>query len=314
MMNFYQNLIPHFADIIFPITEIAKHNPKSSSLEWDTKALSAFTAIKEEMCNVTTLQCTSPNSSTFQLVTDSSQYAVGAALHQMIDDKPSPVRFFSKKLSEPQRKYSTYDRELLAAYLAVIHFKDQLEGRRITLCTNHKPLVSAFKSKNPAKTDRQQRYLSTIAEYISDIIYIKGQDNIVADCLSRAVNAVHVDAADLPSIAKMQIDDNEIKDYIENLKEFTLYKDVKLLCDISTYHPRPFIPQQIRKEIFAHLHNLSHPGVKASLRLIKSRHFGLRWIRTSKYGHEKVRLANKPKKFINIQVGNSPVQNIFRAI
>ena len=180
---------------------------------------------------------------------------------------------FRKKLSDPQKKYSTYDRELLAAYLTVIHFKDQLEGRTVYLCTDHKPLVSAFKSKTPAKTDRQQRYLSTISEYISDMFYIKGQDNIVADCLSRSVNAIQVDATDLPAIAKMQITDEEIKEYSEKLTDFPLQKDLSIKCDTSTYHPRPFIPHQLRKSIYSNLHNLSHPGVKGSLRLIKSRYF-----------------------------------------
>ena len=46
--------------------------------------------------------------------------------------------------------------------------------------------------------------------------------------------------------------------------------------NVSTFpaiHKVRQISQQIGKEIFAHLHNLSHPGVKASLCLIKSRYF-----------------------------------------
>jgi hypothetical protein len=42
-----------------------------------------------------------------------------------------------------------------------------IEGKAVTLFVDHKPLVSAYKSQNPAKSDRQQRQLSVIAEYVS---------------------------------------------------------------------------------------------------------------------------------------------------
>ena len=227
MLNLYRPIIPHLAaDIVYHLTELAKFNPKSSSLQWSKNAEISFNAIKQEIDKATTLNFTSPQHSTYQLVTDSSQYAVGAALHQMIDNKPYPIGFFSKKLSEPQRKYSTYDRELLAAYLAILHFKEHLEGRTVTLCTDHKPLVSAYKSKNPAKTDRQQRHLSCISEYISDMVYIRGRENVVADCLSRPVNAINIDAADLPAIARAQQIGEEIQNYSENLKDFPIQNNL----------------------------------------------------------------------------------------
>ena len=47
-------------------------------------------------------------------------------------------------LSGNQRKYSTFDRELLAAYQAVLRFKSQIEGRNVTLFSDHKPLSLAF--------------------------------------------------------------------------------------------------------------------------------------------------------------------------
>ena len=98
MINFYRTLIPQFADIVYPISELAKFYPKAQSLPWNEEATSAFNKIKEKICEITALQCTSPNSSVFQLVTDSSQHAVGAALHQMINNTPVPVGFFSKKI------------------------------------------------------------------------------------------------------------------------------------------------------------------------------------------------------------------------
>ena len=90
----------------------------------------------------------------YQLVTDASQHAVGGALNQMINGEALPMAFFSKKLSTPQRAYSTFDRELLAAYISVIHFKHFIDGRKVLLLSDHKPLIKALKNVTEAKSDR----------------------------------------------------------------------------------------------------------------------------------------------------------------
>ena len=44
-----------------------------------------------------------------------------------------------------------------------------------------------------------------------------------------------------------------------------------LLCDTSTGTPRPFVPETFRRTVFNSLHNISHPGIRASQHLITSR-------------------------------------------
>ena len=56
------------------------------------------------------------------LCTDASESGIGAVLEQRIDRRWEPLGFFSKALNETQRKYSTFDRELLAAHEAAFHF------------------------------------------------------------------------------------------------------------------------------------------------------------------------------------------------
>ncbi|GFS98650.1 hypothetical protein TNCV_4679671 [Trichonephila clavipes] len=50
----------------------------------------------------------------------------------------------SRRLSPAQRRQSAYDRELLAAYMTIKYFRYMGE---LTLFTDHKPLVYAFKQK-----------------------------------------------------------------------------------------------------------------------------------------------------------------------
>ena len=113
---------------------------------------------------------------------DASATHVGAALHhQRSPSGPwEPLGFFSKKLDSAQINYSAVDRELLAAVSAVRHFRFQVEGRPFQLWTDHRPLTFALGRFSDAWTPRQQRQLSYIAEYTSDIIYVPGVDNVVA--------------------------------------------------------------------------------------------------------------------------------------
>lgn len=274
MLNFFRQMIPQFADIAFPLTELLRlHQSKTKELPWTDTAKESFNALKQSLLDCPTLAFPSPTSTEYHLVTDSSNFAAGAALYQIIDCQPTPLGFFSKKLSITQRSYSTYDRELLAAYLAVFHFKTLIDGHSVTLFVDHKPIVSAFYSRCIAKSDRQQRHLSFISEYISSVQYIRGHNNVVADCLSRPVCATAVDTFDLKGIADIQSSDAETQSYLNRLTPFSIAGGSTLWCDVSTTVPRPFVPETLRPNMIASLHNLSHPGFKNTSKLVKQRYF-----------------------------------------
>jgi len=108
---------------------------------------------------------------------------VGAVLQQRVDEAWFPVAFFSRKLSDAEKKYSAFDREFLAAYLSIRHFRFMLEGREFLLFTDHKPLTSALFRSSPPWKARQQRHLAYVAEFTSSIVHV--QENTVADALFR---------------------------------------------------------------------------------------------------------------------------------
>ena len=93
----------------------------------------------------------------------------------------APLSFFSKLLDSTQSKYSAFDRELLAAYMAIRHFRYLLEGRKFHVETDHKPLIHALRRLSTPQSARQTRHLPCIAEYTSDIRHISDTDNVVAD-------------------------------------------------------------------------------------------------------------------------------------
>ena len=72
------------------------------------------------------------------------------------------------------------------------------------------------------KSDIQQRYLSIITEYVVDVFYIRGEDNIVADCLSQPMCAVTIDPCDLPAISESQKTDGELEKYKSQFKTYEI--------------------------------------------------------------------------------------------
>jgi hypothetical protein len=96
-------------------------------------------------------------------------------------------------LDAAQAKYSAFYRELLAAHSAVRRFRYYLEERKFAIFTDHKPLTFALSKVADAWSGRQQSHLAAISEYTVDLRHVAGNDNVVADALSRAaVSAVKV--------------------------------------------------------------------------------------------------------------------------
>ena len=60
-----------------------------------------------------------------------------------------------------------------------------VEGRSLTLYTDHKPLVRAFSKAADPIAPNQRKHLTIISQYSTDIRYIKGADNAPADAMSR---------------------------------------------------------------------------------------------------------------------------------
>ena len=128
MLNFFRPMILSFAKIALGLSELLRDQPAAKKLTWTEAADLSFSDLKQALANCPTLSFPSTDVSNYHIVSDSSNFAVGAALYQIVDSQPAPIAFFSKKLSDLQKTYSTYDRELLAAFLSVLHFKSLIDG------------------------------------------------------------------------------------------------------------------------------------------------------------------------------------------
>jgi transposase InsO family protein len=182
LVNFYRRFLPGIAGTLRPLTDALRGNPKV--LDVTPAMVAAVESAKAALASATVLAHPAPDA-TLSVATDASDTHVGAVLQQLSGRHWRPLSFFSQKLTSAQEKYSTFDRELTAIFAALRHFRFLLEGRQFRIFTDHKPLVTAFRRVSPPWSARQQRQLSYIAEFTTDIQHTPGAENSVADALSR---------------------------------------------------------------------------------------------------------------------------------
>ncbi|BHF62998.1 hypothetical protein SprV_0200598700 [Sparganum proliferum] len=273
LVNFYQRLIPHCAQLMLPLTNLLRGNNREFSFP-DT-AVEAFNRARKALADTTALVHPIPDAP-LSIVADASNFAIGAALQQQTPTGTQPLAFYSAKLTPPQTRYSTFGRELLAIYLAIKHFRNYIEGRDFCIYTDHKPLTYALSTSSDKYSPREARHLDFISQYTTDIRFLKGLYNQVADCLSRpGINAITRPSIDLEHMAELRTQPT----FIESLQHTSLQLEAiplsttpgTILCDVSRGASRPVVPSEMRRDVFATLHNLAHPGIRSTQRLVSER-------------------------------------------
>ncbi|BHF61005.1 hypothetical protein SprV_0100397500 [Sparganum proliferum] len=265
-------MVPQYCS---PLNSLLTHSKKT--LLMIEEAVRSFNDVKAALANATLLA--HPRSDAqLTLMTDVPSTAAGASLQQTVSCVLQPLAFFSKKLSPAETRYSVLGRELLAVYLSIWHFRHFLEGREFVVLTDHRPLVFALRDSPDRYSHRGIRRLDFISQFSCDIQHVHGKENVVTDTLSRIEMAsVTTDAIDFTPMAEAQRSDDELSQYRHENSSLRL-QDVPLptgtgtiTCDLSTGHERPFVPEALRRQVFNALHNLSHPGVRATVKLTTDR-------------------------------------------
>ena len=281
MINFYRRFIPHAAMIQAPLCRLTHGSKKKDQtpVNFTEVEARAFDECKRSLAEATLLAHPVPNAK-IRLVTDASDLAMGAALEQERGGSWQPLGFFSKKFTSAQKKYSTYDRELTAIFEAIKHFRYTLETREFTIVTDHKPITFAFDQRSDKASPRQARQLDFISQFTTKLEHITGSENIVADTLSRIEMFRIPEEIELEELASEQASDLELTELLKiKNPSFRLTKTTLKGCkkpiyvEISTENRRLYIPKSLRNTVFQIHHRLSHPGGRATLKIMRRQYF-----------------------------------------
>ena len=83
-------------------------------------------------------------------------------------------------MNSAQKNYTVTEKELLSIVETLKEFRNILLGMQITVYTDHKNLT--YKNFN---TERVMRWRLVLEEFGPELVYLKGESNVVADALSR---------------------------------------------------------------------------------------------------------------------------------
>jgi hypothetical protein len=146
MVHFYRALWKCRMPIMAPLTKLTKVEHRKFKQYWTTEQDNAFQSRESSyrsQCLITLLPYPNPNEP-FDIETDASDYQLGAVIKQ----DGLPIAFFSRKLTEPQPKYTTIKEELLLIIKVLEEYCAMLWGCVIRLHTDHKNLESHINSSS----------------------------------------------------------------------------------------------------------------------------------------------------------------------
>ncbi|CAG8608012.1 7341_t:CDS:1 [Paraglomus occultum] len=177
MAGFYRQFIQDFSEI----TELLK---KGTLFKWSKECQDAFETLKTCLINSPILIM--PNDQDrFTLMTDASDFALGAVLGQDQNGNDFVIAYASKKLNPTEQKYHINEKEGMAVVWAIHkNYRRFLHGRHFRVITDS-TTVSAMIRKTKPISMRVARWVMILQEYDFEMIHRNGTWNKVADGLSR---------------------------------------------------------------------------------------------------------------------------------
>jgi hypothetical protein len=180
VLGYQRPFIPNYAEIARPLVALTK---KTQAFLWTEDCTNALNKLIDIILdNPSVLQ---PNlTKLFFLQVDASAFATGAILTQKDDRGKHPaVGFHSQTFNKAERNYDIHDRELLAVYCGLTHYRHLLLSSpfQTTVLTDHKNLE--YYRHLHHINQRIARYVQQLADYNFQLVHIPGSTN-KADALS----------------------------------------------------------------------------------------------------------------------------------
>jgi len=193
LINFYGQFVKNLQIILKPLNralsgddgEPYRREHKNRKIEWTPEMRTAFSETKKAF--TAGLEMALPDlAKPFTVTTDASEAGIAGVLSQkQADGTHKPIAFFSKALSAVSDvdgpNVKTRELELYAFLHATRKWRSYLYGREFEWFTDHKPLL--WDEKDPPK--KVLNWLAELKELNFKSHYVKGEENVAADALSR---------------------------------------------------------------------------------------------------------------------------------
>jgi transposase InsO family protein len=195
MVTYYRDMWPRRAHVLAPLTSLLK----AHSFTWGPLQQQAFQEMRALMATDAILAFPDHNIP-FDIETDASDYQLGAVIKQ----RGRPVAYYSRRLTPAQQNYTTIEKELLSVVETLRTFRTMLLGARLRVYTDHKNLTHKLSSFT---TQRVMRWRLLLEEYGPQFFYKAGNENVIADALSRVPTMDESVTPAMPETRCVKVDD-----------------------------------------------------------------------------------------------------------
>lgn len=209
MANYFRRHIKGYAMIARPLELLVRDykRVKHQVVRWNAEAIAALNELQAQIQACPKLYFARHDMPIY-LDTDASDYAIGAYLYQVVDTEQQPIAFMSKSLSGAQLNWSTIEKECFAIYSALREWEYLLRDVPFVINTDHKNL--RYLNTN---TPKVVRWKLAIQEFNFSVNYLPGEQNVVADTLSRVIREDSLPNNDSgiisPEVVRLPIEEEE---------------------------------------------------------------------------------------------------------
>ena len=144
--------LPSLAETSAPLRPLLS---KKNGFVWTNECQVAFETLKKQVANIVELKHFDVHKD-IRTVCDASHNGLGAVLEQLGAEEWRHISFASRLWNAAQKKYSTKKLEMLAVVCGSEYFRNYIFGRKFTVVTNHKALVSLLNRNNKKKQNNVQ--------------------------------------------------------------------------------------------------------------------------------------------------------------
>lgn len=144
LASYFRKFIKHFATITKPLYDLLK---SKENFMWKDEHIHCFEVLKQILITQPVLAIYSPKLDT-ELHCDASSYGYGSVLLQkQTDGKFHPVSYFSKRTTQVESRYHSFELEALAIVYSLERFRVYLQGISFKIITDCNSLKQTLERK-----------------------------------------------------------------------------------------------------------------------------------------------------------------------
>jgi hypothetical protein len=204
LVRYIANFLPDLAEHTEVLNELTHRSAEKKFPSWDSRYQQAFDGVKRLVTSrdcLTTIDLALMPANKIFVTTDASDTRSGAVLSfGKTWETARPVAFDSMTFKGAELNYPVHEKEMLAIMRALKKWRADLIGVPFQIYTDHKTLQNFTSQRDLSR--RQARWMEFFSQYDGHIVYVKGEDNTVADALSRLPTVSFADSTDADSNSK----------------------------------------------------------------------------------------------------------------